>query len=318
MGKTVEFFFDFGSPASYLAWTQLPRLAAEAGATIAWRPMLLGGVFKATGNQSPVTIPAKGRWMNDDIRRWAKRYGVPFAFNPHFPINTLTLMRGAAGVQLRQPGRFDAYLKAVFEALAGSGCDLVVALGRSQTETGLLMTPWSVAMAFTALFAGKLAWFTFWGWQLVIVAAAISLPLAHSSTGLPIGAWHPHELLFGYAADEMLGESVNMLVPEHARAAHPGMFERFFESRGLRLMSAVPHLTARRKNGTELAVEISISATSRNIVTRMKWLPMNSGRRSKNTWDSSEGRRLSRTGAGSPNLKVTAGARPAPTPGVRR
>ena len=60
--------------------------------------MLLGGVFKATGNASPVTVPAKGRWMGDDLARWARRYGVPFTFNPHFPINTLTLMRGAVGL----------------------------------------------------------------------------------------------------------------------------------------------------------------------------------------------------------------------------
>jgi 2-hydroxychromene-2-carboxylate isomerase len=69
--RTVEYFFDVGSPTSYLAWTQLPKIAAETGATIVWRPMLLGGVFKATGNASPVTVPAKGRWMNDDIARWA-------------------------------------------------------------------------------------------------------------------------------------------------------------------------------------------------------------------------------------------------------
>ena len=69
MNKTVEFFFDFGSPASYLAWTQLPRIAEQAGAQIAWRPMLLGGVFKATGNQSPVMIPSKGAWMLKDLAR---------------------------------------------------------------------------------------------------------------------------------------------------------------------------------------------------------------------------------------------------------
>ena len=97
--NTIEFFFDFGSPTTYLAHTQLPRIAAETGAQLVYRPMLLGGVFKATGNASPVTVPAKGRWMGQDIARWAARYGVPFAFNPHFPINTLTLMRGAAGVQ---------------------------------------------------------------------------------------------------------------------------------------------------------------------------------------------------------------------------
>jgi 2-hydroxychromene-2-carboxylate isomerase len=116
-GKTVEFFFDFGSPTTYLACTQLPRIARETGARLVWRPMLLGGVFKATGNASPVTVPAKGRWMAGDIARWAARWGVPFAFNPHFPINTLTLMRGAVGLQLRQPEAFARYVDAVFDAL---------------------------------------------------------------------------------------------------------------------------------------------------------------------------------------------------------
>jgi 2-hydroxychromene-2-carboxylate isomerase len=114
---TLEYFFDVGSPTSYLAWTQLPKIAAETGATILWRPMLLGGVFKATGNASPVTVPAKGRWMNDDILRFAKRYGVTFRFNPHFPINTLTLMRGAAGTQMRSPGDFLRYVETIERAM---------------------------------------------------------------------------------------------------------------------------------------------------------------------------------------------------------
>ena len=115
--RVVEYFFDVGSPTSYLAWTRLPQIAAETGATIAWRPLLLGGVFKATGNASPVTVPAKGRWMNDDIRRCADRYGVPFRFNPHFPINTLTLMRGATGMQMRRPDDFARYLEFVERAM---------------------------------------------------------------------------------------------------------------------------------------------------------------------------------------------------------
>ncbi|MEI6722666.1 MAG: DsbA family protein, partial [Betaproteobacteria bacterium] len=56
MAQTVEFWFDFGSPASYLAWFQLPKIAAARGATIDWRPMLLGGVFQATSNRSPVEV----------------------------------------------------------------------------------------------------------------------------------------------------------------------------------------------------------------------------------------------------------------------
>lgn len=114
---TVEFFFDVGSPTTYLAYTQLPALAADCGASIAWRPMLLGGVFKATGNASPVTIPAKGRWMLGDLALWARHWGVPLNFNPHFPINTLTLMRGAVGMQMREPALFDRYLKVVFDAM---------------------------------------------------------------------------------------------------------------------------------------------------------------------------------------------------------
>lgn len=117
MTKTVEFLFDVGSPTAYLAWTQLPKICTEAGATLVCIPMLLGGVFQATGNVSPAAVPAKGSYMTADLGRFAQRYGVPFTHNPFFPINTLVLMRAAVGVQMRSPERFDAYLKAVFNAL---------------------------------------------------------------------------------------------------------------------------------------------------------------------------------------------------------
>lgn len=117
MKKQVEFYFDFGSPTTYLAYTQLPKIAAKHGAEIVWRPFLLGGVFKAINSASPVTIPAKGRWMFDDMRLWAKRYGVPFETNPGFPVNTLALMRGAAGLQLRRPQDFLKYVAAMFDAM---------------------------------------------------------------------------------------------------------------------------------------------------------------------------------------------------------
>lgn len=115
MSKTIECFFDFGSPATYLAWTQLPALAARYNAKLVWRPMLLGAVFKATGNQSPAMNPAKGRYMLIDFQRYAKSYGVPMKFNPFFPINTMTLMRGA--VALLDDPRFDDYLDTVSTAI---------------------------------------------------------------------------------------------------------------------------------------------------------------------------------------------------------
>lgn len=124
MSKTVEFFFDLGSPASYLAWTQLPRLRAEHGAEVALRPMLLGGVFQATGNSSPATVPAKARYTFMDFQRYAARYGVTLRFSEHFPINTLTLMRAAVGVQSQQPERFEDWLRAMFTALWVDGRNL--------------------------------------------------------------------------------------------------------------------------------------------------------------------------------------------------
>ena len=117
MTREVEFWFDVGSPAAYLAWTQLPRLAQETGATVLYRPFLLGGVFQATGNRSPMEVPAKGRYMQDDLERFARRYGVPFRHNPHFPINTLALMRGAVGLQMREPATMQHFVDAVFRAI---------------------------------------------------------------------------------------------------------------------------------------------------------------------------------------------------------
>lgn len=117
MTKDVRFFFDVGSPASYLAWTQLPEICTTAGARLIYRPMLLGGVFQATGNASPGAVPVKGRYTNHDYVRHARKYGVPFSPNPHFPIITLFLMRVVTGVQLREPGRLQDLLRGVFKAM---------------------------------------------------------------------------------------------------------------------------------------------------------------------------------------------------------
>ena len=115
MSKKVEFFFDVGSPASYLAWTQLESIAQRTNAKIIWRPMLLGAVFQATGNASPAAVPAKGAYMPKDLKRFSNIYEVPFNFNPFFPLNTMHLMRGATAY-LEEP-EFQTYLVAIFNAL---------------------------------------------------------------------------------------------------------------------------------------------------------------------------------------------------------
>ncbi|MGH7863911.1 MAG: 2-hydroxychromene-2-carboxylate isomerase [Candidatus Binataceae bacterium] len=112
MARQLEFFYDYGSPFSYLADTQLPELAKRSGAQVMYRPMLLGAVFKATGNASPAAIPAKRTYLGAELARWSEQYAITFKMNPHFPINTIRLMRGAVAAQAQ--GRFDAYHKAAF------------------------------------------------------------------------------------------------------------------------------------------------------------------------------------------------------------
>ena len=124
MTKTVEFYFDLGSPTTYLAHTQLAKICADTQSELIYIPMLLGGVFKATGNASPAMIPAKGRYMFLDLDRFAKRYGVQLRLNPHFPINTLTLMRAVTGIQLHQPQRFAEFVDCLFRALWVEGRNL--------------------------------------------------------------------------------------------------------------------------------------------------------------------------------------------------
>lgn len=122
MARTLEFYYDYGSPYSYLADTQVEAIARRTGAALARRPMLLGGVFKATGNASPMTVAAKSRWAAFDMPMWARHYGVPFNPNPFFPVNTLALMRGAAAAQI--DGFFERYHPAMYKAMWVDGVNL--------------------------------------------------------------------------------------------------------------------------------------------------------------------------------------------------
>src|SRR5258708_27657768 len=122
MAREVEFFFDYGSPFSYLADSQLKGLAERTGARVIYRPMLLGGVFKETGNSSPIAIEAKRKYSNIDLERWAKHYGVPALRNAYFPINTIRLMRGA--IPAERLDVFPAYHRAIYDAFWRDGLNL--------------------------------------------------------------------------------------------------------------------------------------------------------------------------------------------------
>jgi len=117
MAKTFDYYFDFGSLATYLAHTQIDKIKAETGASPIYLPMLLGAVFKATGNASPVSVPAKGKYIFVDFKRFADSYGVPLQINPFFPIITTTLMRMLTGLQMRSDARMHEFMDLIFKAI---------------------------------------------------------------------------------------------------------------------------------------------------------------------------------------------------------
>lgn len=114
MTKNVTFCFDFGSPYSYLAYNNLNSIR-EAGGEVTIMPVLLGGIFKATGNQPPATVQKKGEYMFKDINRWSKKLGIPFKMNPYFPILTVPHMRGA--VLAQRENILEKYMQVMFEAI---------------------------------------------------------------------------------------------------------------------------------------------------------------------------------------------------------
>ena len=100
----VIFWFDFGSPNAWFAHRVIPGIEQLTGATFTFVPVLLGGIFKATGNQAPFAafsgVPAKIAYMNHEMARFMRRHGLQrFTMNPHFPLNTLALMRGAVAAE---------------------------------------------------------------------------------------------------------------------------------------------------------------------------------------------------------------------------
>lgn len=115
MSKTVEFCFDIVSPAAYIAWHVLPKIAEKAGAEIVYTPIFLGGLMETSGNRPPATVPNKGKWMNADLTRWAGLYGLEFRRNDKFPQMTLHHMRGA--LALLGDEKFRAYGDRLYRAL---------------------------------------------------------------------------------------------------------------------------------------------------------------------------------------------------------
>jgi 2-hydroxychromene-2-carboxylate isomerase len=120
----IDFIFDFGSPNAYLSWKVLPAIAERTGAQINLIPCLLGGVFKATNNRSPVEAfgEVKGKLAYEalETRRFVAKHGLgAYRQNPNFPVNTLMIMRGLIAARRTIFG--DRYLEVVLAAMWEQG-----------------------------------------------------------------------------------------------------------------------------------------------------------------------------------------------------
>ena len=137
-----EFHFDFGSPNAYLAHRALPPILERTGAEVHYLPCLLGGIFKATGNNPPGAVPAKGMYMMRDLARYSARYQVPLTMNPHFPVNTITPMRIITAA-IGTPEQ-DAVITALYNAMWREPCKLseVDEITRVLTDAGLDAQAW--------------------------------------------------------------------------------------------------------------------------------------------------------------------------------
>lgn len=110
--KKLEFFYDYVSAYSYIVNNQVESLEDTE---VIFRPMLLGAVMQASGNSPPGTVPAKGRYLGTDLRRWAQLYDIPFRFNSIFPQNTMSALRVAIAAQRR--GQFHDIHGVLFDAM---------------------------------------------------------------------------------------------------------------------------------------------------------------------------------------------------------
>ena len=129
MPRTIEFLYDFGSPNAYFVHRALPAIEAQGKVAFRYCPVLLGGIFKATGNQSPMQayghITAKRTYDMLEMRRFMDRHGISaFTMNPHFPVNTLLAMRGAVAAEAL--GCAPAYVEAMFAGMWERGVKMDV------------------------------------------------------------------------------------------------------------------------------------------------------------------------------------------------
>ena len=124
MADSIEFWFDFSSPYSYLASERIDDLAAKHGRKVKWRPVMLGTAFKASGLPLLLSVPLKGDYSKRDIERSARFMDVPYTFPPKFPLATLVAARGYYWLHGQDCGKAREFAHAVFRAYWVAGRDI--------------------------------------------------------------------------------------------------------------------------------------------------------------------------------------------------
>lgn len=113
MSEKVEFYYDFSSPYSYLASAKIEGICDRYRAELDWKPFLVGGVYKETGNHALLEVPRKKAYMIRDVKDWANHYGIELNFPELFPVNSVKSMRGA--LVAKEQGRIRDYTHKLFE-----------------------------------------------------------------------------------------------------------------------------------------------------------------------------------------------------------
>jgi 2-hydroxychromene-2-carboxylate isomerase len=122
MKKKVEFYYDLTSPYSYLASTRIEGICEKYGAELEWKPILLGGALKESGNRGPIEVPNKRAYVIKDLEAWANYYRIELNFPVFFPLNSVKLMRGALAA--KEKGKVAEYTHKLFALYMVDGKDL--------------------------------------------------------------------------------------------------------------------------------------------------------------------------------------------------
>jgi len=124
VGEPIRFYFDFSSPYGYLATFRIEALAARHGRTVDWHPILLGVIFRITGQTPLVDQPLRGDYFRHDMARMARDYGAPFVFPDRFPFHSIAASRAFYWLRDRSPEQAAAFARRIYGAYWGEGRDV--------------------------------------------------------------------------------------------------------------------------------------------------------------------------------------------------